>query len=229
MKFICWNALLLFGCICTVPPAFAQSDSLPSGELAIMLSPQHLLLRGYHLEVESKPKRLRNQGILLSARLYAGSTRFADQFTKRQEEPQDFSRVKGLGAELQHRFYLPHLFRHSAAHHYLAYGVSYHHFKIGFEKEGWVQDLEADGLRYYQYRYSNFTETINRLGAIVLFGTQQRYFSARILTDGSIGIGYNHSSTTSTFHYLRFDRNLIDYGYSGFYFFLGFKVGVILR
>ncbi|WP_181304283.1 hypothetical protein [Rufibacter sp. XAAS-G3-1] len=223
-----WRVVFFLALVVLPQIAFPQADSLATKRLSLLISPQHLLLRGYHLDLEKHLRSSKRHSLLFSARVYAGSTRFADFFTTRKEEAQDFSYVKGAGAEVQHRIYFRKFNQQTYSAKYIAYGFSFHRFNIDFEKEGWIQERAEDGLLYYQFKYHTFTEQINRWGALVLYGTQEGFFSGRVLLDSNIGLGYNYSSTTSDYHAPRFNRNLFDYGNSGLYLYLGLKLGVVL-
>ncbi|WP_207432444.1 hypothetical protein [Sabulibacter ruber] len=224
LPMVLWAALLLVSF-----PALAQFNKYQNGWFVLRVSPQHLLLSGLHLDVEKQLKQAGTQSLLFSPRVYWGTTRFVDNFTVRQEQPEDKSRVKGFGAELQHRLYSTDLIDLYDHNFYFGYGVNFHRFGIRFRKEGWGEELGEDGLYYYRLGPDRpFKEVVNRLGAVLYLGLQERFLSDRLLVDLHLAMGYTHSSGSSSYPSLRYNRNMLDYGYTGFYLYPGVKLGVVL-
>ncbi|MHA6248756.1 hypothetical protein ACXYMU_12515 [Pontibacter sp. CAU 1760] len=140
-RFIVWAlsglALLLSGA------ATAQEVTPNPQPMSLKFSPQHLIFGGLHLDIEKTLITDSLQSLLLSPRFYSGQTRALDQFTGRSREEEDGSKVMGYGLEVLHRIYLSELSHEGS---YFAYGLNYHHFNVEFEKKGWTQQIDAQGL-----------------------------------------------------------------------------------
>ncbi|MFC6998550.1 hypothetical protein [Rufibacter roseus] len=208
--------------------AKAQSDSLPSGKYLFRISPQHLLLQGYHLDIEKQLKAGGTQSILFSPRVYTGNTHFADEFTVRSYRKEASGRVTGFGAEVQHRFYQSNLADLYDHNFYMAYGFNLHRFDIVFQNYGWAEELADDGLYYYRFKYADFQETIYRMGAMAYLGYQGGFITDRTLVDLYVCFGYNHSFSSTSYHMIRYNRNIMDYGHTGFIVYPGIKFGFVL-
>lgn len=201
-----------------------QSDTLQPGRFSIKFSPQHLLFNGIHLDAEKSLGADSRHSIIFSPRLYSGKTRTLDNFTRRSDEPDDKGSVIGYGAEVLHRIYS------SGTSHeglYFAYGVNYHYFNVEFVKEGWVQQMDEQGLEVYKYRERPFNEKINRWGAVAMIGVQRPLSVAGLLVDLYVGFGHANSDISSDYSTERYNVNIYDFGYTGVYVLGGFKFGMM--
>ena len=201
--------------------ASAQTDAFESGKLSVRFSPQHLLFKGIHVDVEKSLHAGSRHSIILSPHFYAGTTRTLDAFTKRGDEQE--GEVKGYGAEVLHRVYSSET-PHEGV--YFAYGVNYHFFDVGFVRHGWVQQKDDFGLEVYKYREKPFSEKINRWGATAMMGVQRPFLMDPMLVDLYIGFGYTNSTISSDYGAIRYAVNAYDFGYSGVRIVGGLKLGL---
>jgi hypothetical protein len=214
-------ALFFVGSVLGAQSALAQSDSLQTGRLNLKISPQHLFVNCLNLEIE---KRIGSrQGLVFSPRLYSGQTRTVDYLSGRETQGKA-SVVFGYGAEVQHKFYQSKKLVPGSLT-YVAYGLNFHHFELEFERQGWLEEMQNDGLSYYSYQYATFHEKINRIGGMVLLGTQKPFFRNRLFTDIYSGIGYRKSNSDTNLQESQFGANILDFGSTGLYLSAGLKVG----
>ncbi len=207
-------------------PCQAQvAEPAPEKTISIKFSPQHLLINGLHLYIERIPKQGSRHGLVLSPRFYSGKTNTVDILAGRGWED-EHAKVFGYGAEVQHRIYINNS---ASLHHrkvYLAYGVNYHHYNVEFERNGWLQEKDQEGLEVYKYRLRPFNEKINQLGGVAMLGLQTSSLDGHLLFDFYSGAGIKNSSVDTNYLYTRYERNAMDFGYSGLYFIGGFALGV---
>ncbi|PRY15416.1 hypothetical protein CLV24_10237 [Pontibacter ummariensis] len=210
------------------PVAAQRADTAPEPEISIKFSPQHLFINGLHLYLEKSLKKDSRHGLVFSPRYYEGKTSTVDAFAGRSWDGSDDAKVIGYGAEIQHRIYATEEPAFSERRTYLAYGMNYHHFEVGFEKNGWRPETAADGLEYYRYGLRPFREKINRVGGVLMVGSQFPALDGHLLFDFHLGVGYNNSSVKTNYSQVRYDRNAMDFGSTGVYLLTGMKVGIAL-
>ena len=208
--------------------AFAQTDTLGARPLYLKISLQHLLINGLHVDIEKPHKYNKRRSLVLSPRFYSGRTHTVDLFSGRSGEEEDNAQVLGFGAEIQQRWYLSTKTDITRKRTYVAYGLNLHHFAVAFEKEAWVEETASDGLAYYQYRMRPYQEKIYQWGAVAMFGAQNPLSIPRTILDIFVGVGYHNSHGQTTYHKLRYNQGFMDYGYTGFYFLAGLKLGLTI-
>ncbi|MFD3001655.1 hypothetical protein ACFS7Z_14885 [Pontibacter toksunensis] len=201
--------------------ASAQTDAIQLGRLSVRFSPQHLLFKGIHVDVEKSLDAGSRRSIVFSPRFYAGSTRILGAFTQRGDEQE--GEVKGYGAEVLHRVYSSET-PHDGV--YFAYGVNYHYFDVGFVRHGWLQQKDDFGLEVYKYREKHFSEKINRWEGTATMGVQRPFLMDPMLVDLYIGFGYTNSTISSDYGAIRYAVNAYDIGYSGVRVVGGLKLGL---
>ncbi|MDO6390062.1 hypothetical protein Q4E40_07995 [Pontibacter sp. BT731] len=193
--------------------------------ISIKFSPQHLLINGLHLYLERIPEQGSRHGFVFSPRAYNGKAKTVDLFAGRNWEDSEDDRVLGYGAEVQHKIYINNYTSPDKSRVYLAYGVNYHHFNLEFKREGWVKEMDPEGLEVYKYRLRPFNEKINRIGGVALFGLQVPALDGHLLFDFYSGAGIKNSSIQTDYSHERYNRNAMDYGYSGLHLLLGIMIG----
>lgn len=205
-----------------------EAEYVPQQKISITFSPQHLLINGLHMQIERLPKQGGRHGIVFSPRLYFGKTRTVDLFAGRSMDEKDESVLKGYGAEVQHRIYVNKEAGMYDSKVYLAYGLNFHRFNLEFEREGWVKETDTEGLEVYKYRLRPFNEKINRVGGVAMFGVKVPALDGRLILDIYTGASYKNSNINTDYTHIRFNRNGMDFGFSGLHFVTGFNVGVAL-
>lgn len=193
----------------------------------VKVSPQHLLVDAYNLEVERRLAPGSRFGVTFAYRYYNGNTETIDKLCGRapqEGQPQSpYSDVKGYGWELMHRIYAKGN-QVVSRNQYVAYGLNYHKFDLDYGVLGWGEVTGPDGLDYYQYEWHPQQEQIKRYGVVAVCGLQQPFLFNRFYTDiyGGLGYHFTYYSNPESEHY---QANILDYGHQGVYITLGFKLG----
>jgi len=131
-----------------------------------------------------------------------------------------FSKLRGGGLDINYKRFID-----TEQSCYFAAGLSYTHFKIDYWGYGW-KDYTEDGLLYHAYVLDYRTQHINRLGINTYLGYQIPTYNA-FLFDIFGGLAYRHSFLDKDKP--AFNRNRISYGYTGFVYLVGMRIGFKLR
>jgi hypothetical protein len=206
-------------------PVLATPDSLESRNLVIKLSPQHLFVNTVQLEFEKRLNKNSKHSLVFSSRYTYGSADYVNTLNGRTDEIDSQTKVNGYGVALQHRIYLIDKIPRIPYGMYVAYGVEYHNFQINFVRDGYGKEVDEDGLEYYNYRQRPYRNVINRFGILGMGGLQFPLIHDNILADLSLGIGYRRSENTTNFGESFFNEGPSDFGYTGTYVLINFKVG----
>ncbi|MDR2233279.1 MAG: hypothetical protein LBE56_09170 [Tannerella sp.] len=127
-----------------------------------------------------------------------------------------FSKLRGAGLDVNYKRFI-----NVRRDFYTAAGLTYAHYNIkywGFDGYEFIED----GLPYYGYKLGNQTQSINRLGANWYFGFRIPTRNAFVL-DMFWGLGYRHSFSERDKP--QYDDNFLTYGWTGFSFLAGMKIG----
>ena len=203
-------------------PLAAQSARPPSLVLkANVLQP---LVRGYHLEAEKSWRRHPRYSLGLTAQVYRGTvTALAVRRRLTAEEL-----VRGYGAELLLRHYLPGRHPEQLTGFYLAAGPHWQRFNMTFQEQGWEEVMQPGGLPLLIGTIVPYTETITRYGAAVMAGYQGPLDLGPLTLDFYAGLGWRNSNYHSAMPDTRYRTSRLDYAAAGLYFPIGFKLGVRL-
>ena len=148
--------------------------------------------------------------------LYEGKNYSTDHWHLR--EP--FSKLRGGGLDVNYKRFLDP--KRSC---YVASGLSYTRLEIDYWGRIWESYTE-DGLAYYSPKLGYHTRHLNRLGINALFGYQIPNRHA-FLFDVFTGVTYRHSFAEKDKP--SFNNHEISYGYTGFVFQLGIRLGFGIR
>ncbi|TXK25020.1 hypothetical protein FVR03_22045 [Pontibacter qinzhouensis] len=220
--------ILLLTSLTTSTAAFSQADTLYQNKrLNIRYSPQHLLMKAIVADVEkSVSKNLKHNLVFIPQYNYEGVT-FSINATPRYGYANE--KLRAYGLEVQHRYYTARSAEKQQQNFYLSYGLKYQHVGIRYGTMGWVEAQESDGLLYYKRTPIVRKENINRLGGVLLLGLQQVGTNTPLVIDFYCGLGYitSHSSLPEIATY--YNKNFLDYAYSGTYLIAGIKFGVAIK
>jgi hypothetical protein len=210
----------------------AQGQTTTSNRtLLVKLTPQYLVVSGYWLEVEQPWYRHPRQSFIFTPQVYAGPTGRPDASSpaplSATGQPE---KVRGLGLQVLHRWYLTTTKAEYPSGLYASYGFNFQRFVVSTDALGWQEVTGPDGLPYYQY-LNERREKINRYGATVQMGYQAPILPGRVFLDLYAGAGWRTSQSRvgSVAVSSRYRSGPSDYGHEGFYFPAGFKVGLALR
>ena len=131
-----------------------------------------------------------------------------------------YSKMRGGGLDVNYKRFI-----NPARSFYLAAGLSYTYFNIKYWGMAWT-DYTEDGLEYHEYKPDYLTQHINRLGVNTYFGYQIPTRKA-FLFDMFVGMAYRHSISNKNKQ--SFDNYMISYGYTGFVFLTGIRIGFGIR
>lgn len=213
----------LFGTATLLSLPLAAQPSRPAS-LVLKIGALQPLVRGYHLETEKSWRTHPRYSLGLTAQWYHGAvTNLAVRRPLTVDE-----RVRGYGAELLLRHYLPGRQPEQLTGFYLAAGPHWQRFRMQFQELGWVEELQPDGLPLLVNTPLPYTETITRYGAAVLAGYQGPLDLGPLVLDFYAGLGWRRASYQSMLPGSRYRTSRLDYGASGLYFPIGFKLGIRL-
>ena len=210
-----------FGVVCaSLGAAQAQTPTPPTRKYTGTLDLVPLLASGYQLSGEKRWGAAQRQALVVTPQLYRGPVQ---PITSELREGRHG--VRGYGLALQHRLYVP--VRTTVWEGlYLGYGPHYQHFALAFAAPSWQPERAANGLTYYEYRVRPQTATVDRVGAAAVAGRQWVLPDLPVVVDVYLGLGLRHARTRASLPGNPYGRNRSDYGASGLYLPLGFRVGV---
>ena len=131
-----------------------------------------------------------------------------------------YSKLRGGGLDINYKHFID-----SRRAGYFATGLSYTHFKIDYWGYKW-ENFREDGLPYHAYVLDYRTQHINRLGFNAFWGRQAPKKGAFIF-DVFGGLSYRHSFSEK--NKPAFNDTMLSFGYTGFVFIAGFRIGFGLR
>ncbi|WP_022824325.1 hypothetical protein [Hymenobacter norwichensis] len=203
------------------PAAHAQAPTPPARTYSVKADLIPMLTGGYQLGLEKVWGPAGRQALVITPQFYRGNVQ---ALTSELVEGSS-NRVRGYGLAIQHRLYLTKQAKLLEGF-YFSYGPHYQHFEMQFQALSWEPEVAPSGLTYYQYRSRGQQETIDRYGAAAVLGGQLFLPDLPIFLDVFTGLGLRKSSSRSTLSGNRYASSMSDYGASGFYFPIGFRVGV---
>lgn len=206
--------------------SFSQTEAVPNRSFLIKFSPQYLSVNGYVFELEKSLTSPARHSLVFTPHIYKGNTWFIDSFTEREQEDEQNALVNGYGAALMHRIYSKTPYIGPKSRTYISYGFSYHDFTVDFEKLGWKEEPGENGLLYYTYRPRPYQEKISRIGALATAGLQGSVILDRIIGDIYVGVTYKHSNIETNYTSVRYDKNYLDFGFTGLHLVGGLKLGI---
>lgn len=126
------------------------------------------------------------------------------------------TRNAGFGLDMAYKYYINRL-----EIVYCLGGINYHYNHVDYEQYDYVPFVE-DGLTKYRYTKADKCQNFNRVGALACIGIQtpQRI---GFYIDTYMGIGYCYTFYDKD--KARFDDSVFGYGYRGFHFTGGFRIG----
>lgn len=204
------------------PPAVVG----PGRGWSVALGLPPLLASGYHFSAQKLLRPTSRHALVATPQWYRGNT---TRLTSRLSPGPD-DRVHGYGLEVQHRLYLaPAADAKKPNGIYLAYGAQYQRFRLRFQSYTWGEDLAANGLYYYDFRLRDQQTAIQRYGLNAVVGQQLFLPGTPVFFDMYLGLGYwiaqRSSTVTDPDYNWRYNKNSLDYGYSGSVLRLGLRVG----
>jgi hypothetical protein len=204
-------------------PAHAQIAP-DSARLVAKLSLTRLFYATYELEAEYRLSP--RFSLTLAPRALAGTVPAVVSEVANAADDQ----VRGYGLSLGSRFYLPNSGGDGALLAGLYFGLQadYYRLNLHYQAEAWGEDLGADGLRYYNYRYRDGRETISRYGGTATLGYQCQVFHPRLRLDASASLSRLHSTSRGA-NLGRYNSSATDYGHSGTFWNLNLGMGFVLK
>ena len=198
----------------------AQVPTPPAQTYNVKLDLAPMLASGYHVSLEKVWGPAYRQALVVTPQFYRGNI---------QEPTSDLTegqnQVRGYGVAVQHRIYLNERTTPLEGF-YFSYGPQYQHFELQFQGPSWEPEVAPSGLTYYEYRSRNQQETVDRYGASAVLGGQFFLPELPVFLDIFVGLGWRTSSSRSTLSGNRYASGMSDYGATGHYLPVGFRVGV---
>ncbi len=201
--------LLLF---CSMGLFAQKTDSLRCGtDYSVAFEPVFGFNNCFKFDLEAKPMA-HNFGFELTPEIYTGQhilNHTADD-------------ISGFGIGIYQKYYVPGDDKHPVM---ISYGATYRRINVSYHDEGFIP-YQQNGLDFYQYK--NFTDVLKnqslQLGftANVRLVYAEQFFSLDVYSGGA----YKFAKQQSTYPgYRNYNAQMYDYGYKGFTFLLGFKLG----
>jgi hypothetical protein len=161
--------------------------------------------------------------------LYAGPTGRPDA-ARTPFELNRNGRVRGVGLQGQHRFYLGPGAPSQAVPtgFYLGYAPHIQFFNLRFDRLEWYEAPGPGGLPYIYYGPKGYHENVLRYGLAGQVGYQLP-LGRRALLDVYLGLGVRQSHFWSDFADSQFRSGPSDYASRGLYVPAGFKLGLVLE
>ena len=207
----------------------AQAQLAPdSARLAVKLAVVRLVGSTYEVELEHRYRQRFSFSLL--PRVVSGKALDRASFNGNPVPNRSDDRIRGYGLGFSPRYYVPNTGTEGTrlAGLYLGLKVEYQHLRLGYEQQGWGEDLAADGLYYYTFGPRNFSETINRYGGAFTLGYQCQFIHPRLRFDGSASLNAL-SSRSSAGPANRYRSSATDYGYSGSFLTFGLSLGFVVK
>ena len=216
----------LLGMLLLLKAGAAQAQLAPdSARLAVKVALVRLLSSTYEAEVEYRCARRFSLSLL--PRVVAGT---AVNYSAPPNVRTSDDQVRGYGLGLSPRFYIPNTGTEgtSLGGLYLSLKAEYQHLRFKYQQNAWGEDLAADGLRYYNFRLRDLTETIDRFGGAATLGYQCQVFHPRLRLDTTLSLNAL-SSRSSAGEASRYRSARADYGHSGTFWTMGMSLGFVVK
>ncbi|MBW3128400.1 hypothetical protein [Hymenobacter profundi] len=200
--------------------AKAQTPVPPVRTYSVKVDLAPMMASGYHVSAEKLWGPAYRHALVLTPQFYRGKVQ---NITSDVTDGRNV--VRGYGLAVQHRIYLSERTTPQEGF-YVGYGPHYQHFELEFRASSWQPEVADNGLTYYEYRARNQKETINRYGATAVLGGQLFLPDLPIFLDVYMGFGLRKAHARATLPGSHYNRGMSDYGTSGYYLPVGFRVGV---
>jgi len=143
-------------------------------------------------------------------------------FSNRIREP--FSKLKGVGLNVNYKRFLD-----PKRGFYAAAGLAYHYFDIKYYGgRGVWNDYMEDGLQFHEYTYTlGFNNQYIHRGSINHYIGYQIPSRFMFLFDSYIGVSYRYAISDET--KVPFNETSLSYGFSGFVFMTGIRIGIGIK
>ena len=156
-----------------------------------------------------------------SDHLYVGEYRYHYWYQDNFAFNEPFTKLFGGGMDVNYK-----LFLNDHRSIYFLSGLSFTRLNISYWGSEWG-DFEEDGLSYSWYQHTKeLCQRINRTGANLLFGFQVP--SRHLFLFDMFG-GFSYRYSTSQKNKPSFGENAFSYGYTGWVFVTGFRVGIGIK
>lgn len=202
---------------------FAQYEG---NNIAIYGSPQYLIKSGLRIDIDIKKPNSKSWWSL--SPYYYFDNREIEMLDNGYGEydQHDYDQLQGFGLGLEKRTFL--LSKNYVEGLYLRYGVIYKHFNIEGNNHLFREYTGDDGLTYMKLMPGNYEVNIHSSNVVTAFGYNLEV-SPNLILDLYIGFGIKYSIHKSPQNAsVKYNRNYIDYGFTGMHLIGGFKVGVVL-
>ena len=192
---------------------FAQ-DQPP--KILVMGVPKYLFKNGIRIDIDIASKVYKSSWVL-SPQYYIDVSELVNRNTKK------YKQLHGYGLSIHRKGFLSHSKIEKGV--YISGGIGFQHFNILANAERWIE-IDDDELKYLQLVKDDYHMFINKVLTEALIGYQKEIFS-RMYIDIYVGIGLRYSFYDQPSGLdLKFNRNIIDYGYTGTAFVGGIRFGV---
>lgn len=221
------GGLLFLALLLAAGPAGAQAPAPAAPDparLALKLAVGRLFVQTY--EVEAEYALSRRLSLTLAPRLLAGP--IPVYVSTLANEAND--EVHGVAVGIGGRYYVHFVAAdgNGLAGFFLGLKAEYQRLRPLYRLERWGEDPGPDGLLYYAYRFRDFTETIERYGAVATVGYQAQLVHPRLRLEVSASANALRSRSSAGAA-TRYDSGPNDYAHSGLSPTLGLSVGFVIK
>ncbi len=185
--------------------------------IMVMGVPQQMFVQGIRIEVDLAQAKEKHW-ITFAPQFYYSKDRDLGILGK-----SSFDELAGVGVDVFSRHYLSHSL--SASGPYVSWGGGYRFLNLNTSDFLWNRFTE-NGLVYYRRVPANYDVQVHSSNLRGFFGWQF-FFNNHLAMDFYLGFGMRYSlHQRPEGSYIKFNRSVFDYGYTGTLFVGGIRFGV---
>ncbi len=200
--------------------------------------PQYMFISGMRVDIEKRIGHS-DQWLLVGPHIYLREKNpnydnyyydNYDDYGYYYDDDELYDMMAGYGITCYHKIFMGFLEEETSySGTYLAYGLSFQNFFFKYKAQEWVT-YEENGMEYLRESetLTDKNRIIYKMGLNLIFGYQVQPLD-KIICDIYMGAGMRYSLRYPSYlETLKFNDNIIDYGYSGITPVAGFRLGIIL-
>lgn len=182
----------------------------------ISIVPHYLIFNGIRIDLEPL-NTTKHTHIIFAPQLYYREK----ENRKKINNNNYFEKLQGAGIDIYKKFMFGKNFNL-----YFAAGGGYKYLRLQYPHYIWYNQT-INQNEVLKRKLENITQQIHRIDAGIILGIENP-INNRIFWElyGGIGIKYSISNTNHKINETKFDNFMTAYGYKGFSFFIGFKIGL---
>ncbi len=189
--------------------------------------PQYLFVNGLRIDVDIR-RANENKWLVISPYIFNDNenNNIFGLNTDSDLDNHHYKKMWGAGLGLSHKRFLSPGKTNNGF--YFMYGLHYKYMNFSGSNYRYNSFTGDDGLQYFNYRYTDFKTNLHSLTPTACIGVTVTPVNG-LFIDFFVGMGLKYSIHTSQqTPIVKYNRAVVDYGYTGTLFVPGFRVGVSL-